>query len=55
MTGGLRVGAVAARAVVNVVNVVNVRYYGRRGLLPSPDRTLGGHRLYPVETVTGCA
>ncbi len=48
MTDGLRVGAVATRAGVHVETL---RYYERRGLLPSPDRTLGGHRLYPVETV----
>ncbi len=26
--------------------------YGRRGLLAEPDRSLGGHRLYPAEAVT---
>ena len=34
------------------VNVQTLRYYERRGLLAEPDRTLGGHRLYPPETVT---
>ncbi len=34
------------------VNVTTLRYYERRGLLDEPDRTLGGHRLYPPETVT---
>lgn len=29
-----------------------LRYYARRGLLDEPDRTLGGHRLYPPEAVT---
>ena len=29
-----------------------LRYYERRGLLVEPERTLGGHRLYPPETVT---
>jgi DNA-binding transcriptional MerR regulator len=33
------------------VNVQTLRYYERRGLLPQPGRTLGGHRLYPPETV----
>ena len=27
-------------------------YYERRGLLAEPDRTLGGHRLYPEVSVT---
>jgi MerR family mercuric resistance operon transcriptional regulator len=34
------------------VNLQTVRYYERRGLLPDPDRTLGGHRQYPPEAVT---
>ncbi len=28
------------------VNVETVRFYEREGLLPEPDRTSGGHRLY---------
>ncbi len=28
-----------------------LRYYERRGLLSEPDRSLGGHRLYPEQTV----
>lgn len=46
---GLRTGQVAAEAGVNIQTL---RYYERRGLLPEPERTLGGHRLYPSETVT---
>ncbi len=46
---GLRSGQVADAAGVNVTTL---RYYERRGLLDEPDRTLGGHRLYPPETVT---
>lgn len=49
MSGGLRSGQVAAAAGVNLQTL---RYYERRGLLAEPDRTLGGHRLYPPETVT---
>ena len=49
MTGGLRSGQVAAAAGVNLQTL---RYYERRGLVEEPDRTLGGHRLYPAETVT---
>jgi MerR family mercuric resistance operon transcriptional regulator len=49
MTTGLRSGQVAAAAGVNQQTL---RYYERRGLLAAPDRTLGGHRLYPPETVT---
>ena len=49
MTTGLRSGEVAAAAGVNRQTL---RYYERRGLLSRPERTLGGHRLYPAETVT---
>lgn len=46
---GLRSGQLAAAAGVNLQTL---RYYERRGLLAEPDRTLGGHRLYPAEAVT---
>jgi MerR family transcriptional regulator, mercuric resistance operon regulatory protein len=46
---GLRSGQVAAAAGVNLETL---RYYERRGLLEEPERTLGGHRLYPAEAVT---
>ena len=49
MSGGLRSGELASAAGVNVQTL---RYYERRGLLEEPDRTLGGHRVYPAETVT---
>lgn len=49
MTSGLRSGEVASAAGVNPETL---RYYERRGLLAEPDRSLGGHRLYPSETVT---
>lgn len=49
MTDGLRPGQVAAAAGVNRQTL---RYYERRGLVAEPRRTLGGHRLYPPETVT---
>lgn len=49
MTTGLRSGEVARAAGVNPQTL---RYYERRGLLAVPDRTLGGHRVYPPETVT---
>ena len=49
MTPGLRSGEVATAAGVNLQTL---RYYERRGLLAEPDRTLGGHRLYPSEAVT---
>ena len=49
MSEGLRSGELAAAAGVNVQTL---RYYERRGLLDEPDRTSGGHRLYPSETVT---
>jgi DNA-binding transcriptional MerR regulator len=34
------------------VNVQTLRYYERRGLLPEPDRSPGGHRLYDDQAVT---
>ena len=37
----LRTGQVAAAAGVNVETL---RYYERRGLLPDPGRSPGGHR-----------
>ncbi|MEV4004963.1 MerR family transcriptional regulator [Actinomadura sp. NPDC049753] len=46
---GLRSGQVAEAAGVNLQTL---RYYERRGLLAEPERTLGGHRLYPAEAVT---
>ena len=49
MSRGLRSGEVAAAAGVNLQTL---RYYERRGLLPEPDRSLGGHRLYPADTTT---
>src|SRR3954447_24802377 len=44
----LRVGEVAAAAGVNKETL---RYYERRGLLDSPDRSPGGHRLYSERAV----
>jgi DNA-binding transcriptional MerR regulator len=34
------------------VNIETLRYYERRGLLAEPERSPGGHRLYPPEAVT---
>ncbi len=44
----MRIGEAARRAGVNVETF---RYYERRGLLPEPERGLGGHREYGDETV----
>ena len=49
MNEGLRSGQLAA---VAGLNVQTLRYYERRGLLDEPGRTPGGHRIYPLETVT---
>jgi DNA-binding transcriptional MerR regulator len=49
VTVGLRSGQVAEAAGVNVETL---RYYERRGIIREPGRSLGGHRLYPEETVT---
>lgn len=46
--GGLRTGEVAEQAGVNIQTL---RYYERRGLLSEPVRSIGGHRLYPPDTV----
>lgn len=45
---GLRSGEVARAAGVNQQTL---RYYERRGLLPEPSRSNGGHRLYAPEAV----
>jgi DNA-binding transcriptional MerR regulator len=44
----LRAGQVAEAAGVNKETL---RYYERRGLLDSPDRSPGGHRLYNEQAV----
>jgi MerR family mercuric resistance operon transcriptional regulator len=44
----LRSSQVAAAAGVNRQTL---RYYERRGLLAEPERSAGGHRLYPADTV----
>ena len=49
MSTGLRAGQVADAAGVNVETL---RYYERRGIIPQPDRSLGGHRVYDEATVT---
>ncbi|WP_433331977.1 MerR family transcriptional regulator [Spirillospora sp. CA-294931] len=46
---GLRSGQVAEAAGVNPQTL---RYYERRGLLDEPERSPGGHRVYPPEAVT---
>lgn len=49
MTTALRPSQVAQAVGVNVETL---RYYERRGIIEEPERSLGGHRLYPEETVT---
>ena len=44
----MRIGDVAEQAGVNVETL---RYYERRGLLPAPVRSPGGHRDYDEDTV----
>ena len=46
---GMRAGQLAR---VAGVGRQTLRYYERRGLLASPHRSPGGHRLYPAEAVT---
>ena len=45
----LRSGQLAASAGVTIQTL---RYYERRGLLPAPRRSLGGHREYGPDAVT---
>lgn len=40
---GLSIGSLAK---LSQVNLETVRYYERIGLMPAPDRTEGGHRVY---------
>ena len=49
LSAGMRSAQVARAAGVNQQTL---RYYERRGLLAEPDRSPGGHRLYPPEAVT---
>jgi DNA-binding transcriptional MerR regulator len=46
--GGLRTGQLARRAGVNIQTL---RYYERRGLLPTPIRSPSGQRTYAEESV----
>jgi DNA-binding transcriptional MerR regulator len=48
MSDGLRVGQLAEAAGIGREAL---RYYERRGLLEAPERTLGGHRVYPPQAV----
>ncbi len=49
MTTSLRAGQVAEAVGVNVETL---RYYERRRIIAEPERSPGGHRLYPEATVT---
>ena len=33
------------------INIQTVRYYEREGLIPEPERTAGGHRLFGEEDI----
>lgn len=43
---GLTIGRLAT---LSGVNLETIRYYERIGLMPEPDRTEGGHRLYEAD------
>jgi DNA-binding transcriptional MerR regulator len=45
----LRAGQVAHAVGINIETL---RYYERRGIIPAPDRSPGGHRVYDEDTVT---
>jgi DNA-binding transcriptional MerR regulator len=47
-TGALRIGELAQRSGLSRDAL---RFYERRGLLQAPQRTTGGFRVYPAETV----
>ncbi len=46
--GGQTIGEIAAESRVNIQTV---RYYERRGLLPTPQRTPAGYRKYSRDVV----
>lgn len=49
MNATLRAGQVADAVGVNVETL---RYYERRGIIAEPQRSPGGHRLYPETAIT---
>ena len=49
MSSALRAGKVADAVGINIETL---RYYERRGIIPAPDRSPGGHRVYDEDTVT---
>jgi MerR family mercuric resistance operon transcriptional regulator len=48
MSGSIRIGSLASRTGCNIETI---RYYERIGLLPKPQRSAGGYRLYEEEHV----
>ena len=44
--GASRALSIGRLAASSGVNLETIRYYERIGLMPAPDRTAGGHRLY---------
>ena len=44
----MKIGEVAAKSGVSIDTV---RFYERRGVLPAPERTASGYRIYPEATV----
>ena len=49
MSTALRAGQVADAVGINIETL---RYYERRGIIPVPDRSPGGHRVYDDDIVT---
>ena len=41
-----RAATIGALSRLTGCNIETIRYYERRGLMPRPPRSLGGHRLY---------
>ncbi len=48
---GYLIGAVSSHTGVHIETI---RYYERIGVMPKPERTAGGNRLYRAEPSSGC-
>jgi len=44
----MRIGELAK---ITKLKIDTIRYYEKKGLIPSPPRTLSGYRIFPEETI----